>query len=487
MDWQGAYSSLANAGDFSESEFIARPGGRPGSLRNYATLESFHLTPLQGSAEEAEIRANLRWSTVVGTFLDVRELRVIRNGDRWQVQWPLVKDPQVPPQVIPVNYLRWDVIYRGPGDDWGTQDVESPHVRIVDMHPVDRGGGAVILGELLNEDVVPAFVTVKATLLGKDGHPSATEDSFDKISHVLLPKQVTPFRIDFHDVRLSQVDSVHLEPTAILIAASADPVIEIEGQRLHPLPDPSLSGALVNQSGQVASIAHVLGTFYDSRGQLVWVSDQYLDRALLPRDPDPIFHSRARRSRRPSGDLSRSGQHLQSGPIPMTGRLTFWLCGLLATLPLGVRANRGVEGTANRGGRTTVLHSNRGGRQSGLLSGGAGAGASARRATRRNHSFRSRGLRNAGHYVALLVGSSAPQRAEIDVLAAAQPANLSFLAKPSRLPVDLSDGISGVVYVFDDFRNLVLEPLPVSFELSAVGLRFSLELRRPRMEWPGSR
>lgn len=285
MDWQGAYSSLANAGDFSESEFIGDLAGDHGSLRNYATLESFHLTPLEGSAEAAEMRANLRWSTVVGSFSDVRDLRVIRNGDRWQVQWPLAKHPQVPPQVVPVNYLRWDVIYRGPGDDWGTQDVESPHVRIVDMHPVDRGGGAVILGELLNEDVVPAFVTVKATLLAKDGHPLATEDSFDKISHVLLPKQVTPFRIDFHDVRLSQVDSVHLEPTAILIAASADPVIEIEGQQLHPRPEASLSGALVNQSGQVASIAHVLGTFYDSRGQLVWISDQYLDRALFPGTP----------------------------------------------------------------------------------------------------------------------------------------------------------------------------------------------------------
>ena len=78
----------------------------------------------------------------------------------------------MPPQVIAVNYLRWDVIYRGAGDDWGTQDVEAPHVRIVDMHPVERSDGVVILGELLNEDVVPAYVSVKATLLQKEwlGH-----------------------------------------------------------------------------------------------------------------------------------------------------------------------------------------------------------------------------------------------------------------------------------------------------------------------------
>jgi hypothetical protein len=191
----------------------------------------------------------------------------------------------VPPQVIPVNYLRWDVIYRGPADDWGAQDVEAPHVRIVDMHPVDRAEGVVLMGELLNEDVVPAFVTVKATLLAKDGSAIASEDSFDKISHVLLPKQVTPFLIAFHGVALSQVDSVHMDPSGTLIAASADPVIEIEDQHLNPAPGASFTGKLINQSGQVVNVAHVLGTFYDKNGQLVWVADQYVDRALLPEIP----------------------------------------------------------------------------------------------------------------------------------------------------------------------------------------------------------
>jgi hypothetical protein len=222
---------------------------------------------------------------VVGTFPDTKNLHVVRNGDRWQVEWPLVKETRVPPQVIPVNYLRWDVIYRGPEDDWGAQDVESPHVRIVDMHPVERGDGVLIMGELLNEDVVPAYVAVKATLVGKNGQMIGTEDSFDKISHVLLPKQVTPFLISFSNVSLSQVASVRMEPASSLIAASADPVIAIQDQQLHPAPGASLTGKLVDQSGQVVNVAHVLGTFYDRNGQLVWVADHYMDRALLPQTP----------------------------------------------------------------------------------------------------------------------------------------------------------------------------------------------------------
>jgi hypothetical protein len=285
QDWERAYSSLANKSEFSETEFVRDLTGNYASLRTYATLDSSDLRPLHASADEAQIQLKLRWSTVVGTFSDTRTLQVVRTDDHWAVSWPIVKEPRVPPQVIPVNYLRWDVIYRGPADDWGAQDVEAPHVRIIDMHPVDRSAGVVLMGELLNEDVVPAFVTVKATLLAKDGSVIASEDSFDKISHVLLPKQVTPFLITFHDVALSQVDSVHMAPSAILIAASADPVIEIEDQRLNPAPEASFTGKLINQSGQVVNVAHVLGTFYDKGGQLVWVADQYVDRALLPETP----------------------------------------------------------------------------------------------------------------------------------------------------------------------------------------------------------
>jgi hypothetical protein len=46
-----------------------------------------------------------------------------------------------------------------------------------------------------------------------------------------------------------------------------------------------LAGELVNQSGQTLNIAHVLATCYDNNGKVIWVSDGYVDRALLPMTP----------------------------------------------------------------------------------------------------------------------------------------------------------------------------------------------------------
>jgi hypothetical protein len=73
---------------------------------------------------------------------------------------------------------------------------------------------------------------------------------------------------------------------------------------------------------------------------------------------------------------------------------------------------------------------------------------------------------NAGHYVVILVQASGTTTQSFGVTPVSAPSSLSFLAKPSRLPVGLHDGITGAVYVFDVYHNLIAKPIPVSFELS---------------------
>jgi hypothetical protein len=75
---------------------------------------------------------------------------------------------------------------------------------------------------------------------------------------------------------------------------------------------------------------------------------------------------------------------------------------------------------------------------------------------------------SAGHYVTVLAReSAAAESGSFDVVPGAQPADLTFLARPSRLPVGLQGGITGAAYVFDAYHNLVTTPISVSFELSS--------------------
>jgi hypothetical protein len=117
------------------------------------------------------------------------------------------------------------------------------------------------------------------------------EGSFDKVSHILLPSQVTPYRIDFSKLRLNQLQQVRMDANVAAVPASADPVIGVMNQRLatDAVGHRVLGGELVNQSGQTVNIAHVLATCYDDKGKVIWVSDEYVDRALLPMIPQPFM------------------------------------------------------------------------------------------------------------------------------------------------------------------------------------------------------
>jgi hypothetical protein len=288
-NWDQAYDRLDHSNDVQKADFVREIAGSDGSLRTYSALQSFDIWPVHADPDRATLRVRLNWSSAVGSLGEVRDLSVVRNGGTWKVVWPKPNFANVPLRVLPVNYLRWDVIGRR-SDDWGTASVDSPQVRIMSMNAVERPDSVVIVGEVENEDTVPAYLNISAALLKPDGSVLAQQDSFDAISHSLLPKQVSPYRIDFPGARLSQVKSVRIDAHPLLIPASADPVVSVENQSVSKdaLGRTILKGALVNQSGQIVNIAQVLAVFYDAGGKPIWVSDGYVDQALLPQGPVPF-------------------------------------------------------------------------------------------------------------------------------------------------------------------------------------------------------
>ena len=294
-DLSGAYRYVAGASNVDERAFARDLGGRDGSLRTYSQLQDVKTNVLHENDNEAMVHAATHWSSAVGALYESRDLRVLKENGQWKVVWPADKAQNAPPQVIPVNFLRWDIVRRSGEDDWGAQNVEEPHVRIVSMNAIEHETasgikGVIILGEIVNEDTVPAFVSVGATLYGQNGQTLGEESSFDKISHVLLPKEVSPYRIDFPGVRLADVKKANIQPNGLLVPASADPVIAVLHQRLEDggRGQKLLKGELLNESGQTVNIPHVLATYYDDSGRVIWVADGYVDHALQPQVAQPF-------------------------------------------------------------------------------------------------------------------------------------------------------------------------------------------------------
>lgn len=290
-NWDRALTLISQTGSGLDPQSLAQSwSGSAGSLRTFSNLEAFDLWPLHATSNEAQIRAHLHWSTPVGPVEDMRDFRLTREGSVWKADWPSPPQANQAAQIVPVTYLRWDLVTGNSQDTWGSRNVDAPNVRIISMNAVDSADGVVVLGEVENDDTIPAFVNVKATLLNAAGSALDTENSFDKIAHVLLPKQVSPYRIDFPGLHLEGVKNVHMDVKAAIVPASADPVIGVMNQKIEKdsQGNPVLHGELLNQSGRTVNIPHVIASFSDSNGRVVWVADGYVDRAILPQGSEPF-------------------------------------------------------------------------------------------------------------------------------------------------------------------------------------------------------
>src|SRR5258708_37164363 len=137
-------------------------------------------------------------------------------------------------------------------------------------------------------------MAVGAVLTDNGGKDVAEESSFDQVSHVLQPKEISPYRIDFPGIKKSDVKSVRMTHDWMLVPASADPVIGVLHQRIEKdiTGRTVLKGELLNESGTTVNIPHVLATFYDNGGKVIWVSDRYLDHARRPQPPHPFSVAR---------------------------------------------------------------------------------------------------------------------------------------------------------------------------------------------------
>ncbi len=78
-------------------------------------------------------------------------------------------------------------------------------------------------------------------------------------------------------------------------------------------------------------------------------------------------------------------------------------------------------------------------------------------------------LKKAGRYVVFL-----GDRDSATFFVTAGPvSSIAFLARPSRVPAAMPNVISGTAFIFDKYQNLVMQPEPVKFELSANGTNVS--------------
>ncbi len=313
-----------------------------GLVASYGKLDAVRAAIIQEEPGRVVVEARLDWITTLDAYPTVEQLVLVRRNGVWFIQ-PIPSDVKTPPDQF---FRRSDVDFLSQGRrriSAGTtafNDVlDRPELQIMSARLVShqtqacgfneedeeiKAAGGIpaprtctrysVVGELINTDVDPADLTVTAFLYDADGNVLTWYNAQYAIIHKILPKEITPFRIDFEGVAGSQITDAatagdfdpdayspiefdvpiaafEVYAKAVVTGRDLDRDVAIQEMEMTVDPDtqtPHLTGLLYNNGVQEATIPHVLVTYYDDAGQVLWVDDRYVEAAVRAQRTQPL-------------------------------------------------------------------------------------------------------------------------------------------------------------------------------------------------------
>ena len=342
-----AYGLLDPATRPSYDQYLLSLSVQNGLLASYGKLESVVAHVLSAEPDHATVRADTLWVTALTQYPQRDRLDLVRRVGRWYIE-PASMIAAVPP----------DEFFRRAAVDWHVQGrrqvttgttafgdiLDRPLLRVLSARLIRHDGRYSVAGEVLNTDVNPADLTVTASLFDAGGGELSRYDGQTVAIHALLPKELTPFRVDFEGVAGAALSDAatagYFRPGAYSPLALTQHIASFEVYAKAVVTDHDLyrdvgaqalrvglggdglyhlTGTLRNTGTLEATIPHLLATLYDARGAVSWVDDLFVAGAVRPQGSEPfdlpITPPAALRGIAAPGRLYANGQ---SDQVPIT-------------------------------------------------------------------------------------------------------------------------------------------------------------------------
>lgn len=328
--FSAAYARLNPATRPAYDQYLIDLSVTGGMVASYGKLNNVKVDTLAAEPERVEVAAHTDWVTALSTYKTTQNLTLVLRDGRWVIE-PDAVDITVPPEQF---FRRAEIGYVSTGRRRVTTKptefgdiLDRPELQVLSSHLVKHDGRYSVVGELLNTSSDPADVTVTAFLRDADGKELIHYNAQEAMAHKLLPKEVTPFRVDFEGVAgavLSDtLDLKNFKPGAYTPPVLTRPIasfdayakgvvtqhdldrnLTLQNLQITRNADGSarLTGQLLNTGTAEATIPHVFLTYYDAENQVVWVDHVYIRDAVRPQRMQPIDIPLT-----PAGDVEQIG------------------------------------------------------------------------------------------------------------------------------------------------------------------------------------
>lgn len=315
--FEEAYDQLNPATRPPFDQYLINLSLQGGLVASYSKLDSLQTKVLKADAEQMQVAVAARYITAFSYYTDTQTLVLTKDpGEGWRIE-PAPVDIRTPPdQFLRRPSIDWLALNRRPRDN-GIIDfkeaLDRPELQILSSRLIRREqGGYSIVGELINSDVDPADVTVTGYLYDDNENLLTWYNAGAGMMHKLFPLEITPFRVDFEGVAgLAVADArqpLQFTPNAtweyelpigtvfgrfdvfakgVVTQRDLDRDVGVQRLTVNKLVAAGqtqwrLQGGLFNAGVKEAVIPHLLVTFYDAAGQVLWVDHFFLPQSLRP-------------------------------------------------------------------------------------------------------------------------------------------------------------------------------------------------------------
>jgi len=211
-EFENAYNLLDPESVSSLEQFLLELSLEDGLLASYAKLNSIHIEQKENTLDDRLLYVvEADWITSIKSYQTSHEFELISKEGKWFIKKEQYNLKTPPKQFFRIAELDFFNQGRRKATTSTTirEDVlDRPEIYVTNAELVSNKGQYHVVGELINADNDPAFVDIDVILYDDENNIQASYSSSDKMVHVLLPKESTPFRIDFEQLGLKRNDSI---------------------------------------------------------------------------------------------------------------------------------------------------------------------------------------------------------------------------------------------------------------------------------------
>ncbi len=297
-EFERAHSYLDPDAEVTIDQYMLEVSVTDGILSSYAKLDSIAIEIVDQTDIGAKAKVSTNWITPLEKLKKDYFHELIKKSGKWYLK-PKKKDSDIPSDQLFTentttfyNHGRRKITTQQANHE---DKLQQPVLEILTAKLVQFEGQYSIIGELQNVDEVPADVVIKGTLYNDIDKELAVYNAKFLMKHKLMPKETTPFKIDFEGIAWSSTKDT-MPPTFdpdefTPIALEEQPVkfnLQSAGNTANTdlyksvalqnieITENGIDGTLYNGGIQEVTIPQLLISYYDHEHELLWVDHQFL-------------------------------------------------------------------------------------------------------------------------------------------------------------------------------------------------------------------